>query len=203
MDELKTDEAVSTRKAARREAILDAAEKLTIETGGEFEISHLAKAAGVSNGLAYHYFGSKDGLIEAVIDRFYRRYSLVLDKPTDPDIAWSVRERARLEEVIAFLYADPFAPTVFGSLAHRRVTEREWEIQRDMVGKAARNIRSGQRRGHIPTEIDSELAGAAIIGAVRATMITAMQMEPRPSPEKVAGQLWDIIEGAVGVRSAR
>ncbi|MEL7199579.1 MAG: TetR/AcrR family transcriptional regulator [Pseudomonadota bacterium] len=188
-----------TRKTARREALLDAAEKLTIVTGGAFEMSDFARAAHVSAGLAYHYFGSKDGLIEAVIDRFYQRYVAVLDQPTDPDITWPVRERMRLEDVIAFVYADPFAATVFSTLAHKRVTQNEWSIQQDMVGKAARNIRSGQRRGHIPTGIDSELAGAAIIGGVRAAMITAMRMSPRPAPDKVADQLWLVIEATVGM----
>lgn len=191
----------SPKKAARRDAILDAAERLLIESGEAFEISQLANAAGISNGLAYHYFGSKDGVIEAVIDRFYARYSQVIDKPADPEISWQVREHARLLETVAFLYADPFAPIAFGALGHRRAIEQEAEIQRGMIARAAHNVRSGQRRGQIPTEIDSELAGAAIIGAVRAVMMTAMHMTPRPAPQQVADQLWDLIEGAVGLRS--
>ncbi len=191
-----------TRKEARRDAILDAAEALIITKGSAFEISELAAAAGISNGLAYHYFGSKDGVLEAAIDRFYTRYSAVLDKPADPEIAWAVRERLRLIETVAFLYADPFAPTAFGALGHARAIEREVAIQQSMIANAAHNIRSGQRRGHIPSTIDSELAGAAIIGAVRTTMMTAMRMNPRPSPDTVADQLWNLIESAVGLRSA-
>lgn len=188
-----------TKKELRRAAILDAAEQLVIETGGEFEISQLAKAAGISNGLAYHYFGSKDGVLEAVIDRFYGRYTDVIDKPADPEIDWRVREHARLLETVAFLYSDPFAPTAFGALCHKRAIAREFEVQRHLVENAARNIRSGQRRGQIPTEIDSTLAGAAIIGAVRSTMMAAMAMNPRPDPDKVADQIWHLIEGAVSL----
>lgn len=189
-----------SRKEQRRDAILDAAERLVIAGGSDFEISELAREAGISNGLAYHYFGSKDGVISAVIDRFYARYSDVIDRPADPEIDWRVREHARLIDTVAFLYSDPFAPIAFGALGHRRAIEREFEVQQEMIANAARNVRSGQRRGHIPAEIDSELAGAAIIGAVRAVMMTAMRKSPRPKPEQVADQLWDLIEGAVGLR---
>ncbi len=189
-----------TRKEQRRDAILDAAERLGIATGSDFEISQLAKEAGISNGLAYHYFGSKDAVIAAVIDRFYARYSQVIDKPADPEIDWRVREHARLIDTVAFLYSDPFAPIAFGALGHRRAIEKEFEVQKQMIANAAHNVRSGQRRGQIPVEIDSELAGAAIIGAVRAVMMTAMRKSPRPQPEQVADQLWALIEGAVGLR---
>lgn len=190
----------SAKKAARREAILDAAQRLIVERGAAFEISELAKAAGISNGLAYHYFGSKDGVLEAVIDRFYARYSEVLDRPVDPDIEWSVREKARLKETVHFLYADPFAKVAFGGLGHSRAIEKEWEIQSQMIINAAHNVRSGQRRGHIPADFDSDLAGAAIIGAVRTTLMRAMRMEPRPNADRVAHQLWQLIEGAVGLK---
>ena len=191
---------ISPRKRAKAEAILDAAEGLIIETGGDFEISQLAATANVSNGLAYHYFGSKDGVIEAVIDRFYGRYTAVMDQPADTRIAWPVRERARLEDTIAFLYSDPLAKTVFSRLSHPRALHKEFEMQRAMMEKAARNVRSGQTRGQIPPEIDSALAGAAIIGAVRATMAMAMQLKPRPSPRRMAEQIWGFIEGVVGLR---
>ena len=58
----------------------------------------------------------------------------------------------------------------------------------------------GSLERQIPGDIDATLAGAAIIGAVRTVMISAMRMEPRPAPEKVADQLWSLIEGAVGLR---
>ena len=194
---VKLAEGTPSRKEIRREAMLNAAETLIIEGQGEFEIAELAASVGVSNGLAYHYFGSKDGVIEAVIDRFYTRYSKVMDRPVDPEIDWAIREHARLLDTIAFLYADPFAPIAFGALGHAHAVEKEFAVQREMISRAAHNVRSGQRRGQIPVDIDSELAGAAIIGAVRLVMMTAMRMEPRPAAEQVANQLWKLIAGSV------
>jgi AcrR family transcriptional regulator len=191
---------ISPRKAAKAAAILDAAERVLIRHGSGFEISELANEAGVSNGLAYHYFGSKDGVIEAVISRFYARYGEVVDQPANPDIAWPVRERARLEEVVAFLYSDPLAPIVFGTLGHSSASAREFETESNLIAKAARNVASGQKRGEVPAEIDPALAGAAIIGAVHQTAMTAMQMDPRPAPKQVADQLWRLIAAAVGLR---
>lgn len=191
--------AMSPRKSAKATAILDAAEALMMDRGAGFEISELAAKAKVSNGLAYHYFGSKDGVIEAVIERFYLRYSDVIDRRADPDIDWGVRERTRLEEAIAFLYGEPFATVVFGTLSHSSATLCEIAHQRVMTANAALNIRSGQKRGQIADSIDPDLAGAAIAGAIRQTLATAMQMQPRPSPAVLAEQLWRLIEAAVGL----
>ena len=194
--------AMSPRKAAKAAAILDAAEALMIKAGAAFEISELAAKAKVSNGLAYHYFGSKDGVIEAVLARFYARYSEVIDKRADPDIDWAVRERARLEGALGFLYADPLAPMVFGSLSHASATALELANLKSMTANAAHNIRSGQKRGQISEAIDPELAGAAIAGAIRQTIATTMRMEPRPEPGRVADQLWRLIAAAVGLEPA-
>ena len=70
-----------TRAAgATRERLLAAAVEVLLEGDGDFEMGQLAARAGVSNGLAYHYFGSKAGVLSAVIDDFYDRYSAVANE---------------------------------------------------------------------------------------------------------------------------
>lgn len=188
-----------SKKEQKRDAILDAAQELILASGGSFEIGDLARKAGISNGLAYHYFRSKDGVIAGVIDRFYDRYETVVDERMDPEVAWELRERHRLERVVEFLFSDPLAPVLFGSLSHRHAVERDMRSQRAMMANAAYNIRSGQQRGQISGRIDAELAGAAITGAVRATTMMALSMQPRPAASKVAAQIWQLIASAVGL----
>ena len=192
-------EPAKSKKEHRRDAILAAAQELILASGDSFEMGDLAKTAGISNGLAYHYFGSKDGVIAGVIDRFYDRYETVVDERMDPEVAWELRERQRLERVVEFLYSDPFAAVMFGSLSHRHAVERDIRSQRAMMANATYNIRSGQRRGQISDTINAELAGAAIIGAVRATTMMALIMQPRPAPSEVAEQIWLLIASAVGL----
>jgi AcrR family transcriptional regulator len=56
------------REAARR-AILDATEFLLIESGGfDFSIRSLSKRCGYSAPTVYHYFGDKDGLVDALLE---------------------------------------------------------------------------------------------------------------------------------------
>jgi AcrR family transcriptional regulator len=56
------------REEARR-AILDATEQLLIQSGGfDFSIRSLGKRCGYSAPTVYHYFGDKDGLIDALLE---------------------------------------------------------------------------------------------------------------------------------------
>lgn len=56
------------RRDARR-AILDATEALMIEkNGSDFSIRSLGRRSGYSAPTVYHYFGDKDGLIEALLE---------------------------------------------------------------------------------------------------------------------------------------
>lgn len=56
------------RDEARR-AILDATEALLIESGGfDFSIRSLGRRCGYSVPTVYHYFGDKDGLIDALLE---------------------------------------------------------------------------------------------------------------------------------------
>ena len=52
-------------KASRR-SIMEAARQLLALGGGDLAMAWVARAAGVSQGLAYHHFGSKEGLLNAL-----------------------------------------------------------------------------------------------------------------------------------------
>jgi AcrR family transcriptional regulator len=52
---------------AKRQRILDAAVRVFARQGYETSrVGDIAKEAGVAYGLVYHYFGSKDSVLEAV-----------------------------------------------------------------------------------------------------------------------------------------
>ena len=55
------------------ERLIRSAQDELIQTHGLLEMQAVAKRAKVSVGLAYHHFGSKAGLIAAVVEAFYNR----------------------------------------------------------------------------------------------------------------------------------
>ena len=56
--------------AVRRDAFLDATQRLTLTKGYEaFSIQDVIDDVGASKGAFYHYFGSKSDLLEAVVER--------------------------------------------------------------------------------------------------------------------------------------
>ena len=71
--QLETPPGIEHRRARQREearrTILDATETLLIESGGfDFSIRSLSKRCGYSAPTVYHYFGDKDGLIDALLE---------------------------------------------------------------------------------------------------------------------------------------
>ena len=190
----------SDRKVMRAARILAAAEEILREGDGELEMTQVAEKAGVSVGLAYHYFGSKAGMLGAIIDAFYDRYNQVVNQYIDPDIKWSVRENDRLMAAVEFLYNDPMAPVILGKMAHtNQVAAVESARHEEMIEMAIRNIGSGIRRGDIGNHIDATIAGAAITGAMRSGIMHAMGMRPRPDPAKLTHQIWGVIAGALDI----
>ena len=192
---------LTAKGRATRERLLDGARELAIASGGHFEIAHVAEHAGVVPGLIHRYFGSKAGLVSALVDDFYDRFHravFALDLGSDGD--WAKRERVRLEAGVRFHYREPFAVVVYGQLAREpKVALREAERVDAIVSRAARSIRKGQRAGELPLGIDPGLAGAAMFGAMRQTMIQALTRPRRPSPQRVIEALWRQIAASVGI----
>jgi AcrR family transcriptional regulator len=69
-------EVTPNRRGVRsRELVLDAAERLMSEHGYEAAtVAALKQAAGIPMSSIYHYFGSKDGVLLAVMERGSRRF---------------------------------------------------------------------------------------------------------------------------------
>jgi len=188
------------RKLLRAARILAAAEEILREGDGALEMGQVAEKAEVSVGLAYHYFGSKAGMLGTIIDAFYDRYNHVVNQYIDPDISWRIREKQRLMAAVGFLYNDPMAPVILGKMAHTsHVAAVESARHEEMIEMAIRNIASGIKRGDIGDHIDPAIAGAAITGAIRSGIMHAMGMRPRPDPSKLTHQIWGMIAGALDI----
>jgi len=183
-----------------RARIVAAAFKELVEGDGDFEIGDVARRAKVSVGLAYHYFGSKAGLISVLITDFHNRHEAVVNQAFDKSLPWPVREKARLKASIDFMYADPVAPVMLGKLSSSaEVIAIDTGRRSAVVEMAARNVAQGQRRGFIAADIDPDVAGAAIIGGVNQAVARAISSRQRPDPDQLADRLWSFIAGGLSL----
>jgi len=190
---------------ATRRRLLEVARKVALQTGGHIELARVADAAGVVPSLVHRYFGSKSGLVSALVDQFFDRFhGEVLDVDLDAAGDWARHERLRLERGVRFHFAEPFAAVLYGPLARDPdVARKDAARIAVVVDRAARSIRRGQRRGELPVGVDPRLAGAAMFGAMRLVMVEALGRSPRPSPERVIELLWRQVAAAVGIDPER
>jgi AcrR family transcriptional regulator len=182
------DPATLTMKGrATRSRLLDAARR-QLADGGNVDIAGVARAAGVAPSVLYRYFGNKDGLVTAVVDDFYDQYDdEVFHARLAPGGTWMEREALRVHREVAFLYDHPLGRAIAAGLLHEpAATRADVERQRRHARSATSNIRRGQEDGELPPDVDAGLAGAAIIGALRAVLAEALGRTPPPAREDVA-----------------
>jgi len=190
------------RSVRTRQRLMEAARAELIERAGAAEISAIAKRAGVSAGLAYHHFGSKEGLVAAVVADFYERYAAVVNAPYD-GAGWAEREIQRTREAVAFLVRDPFTATLFGPLSRSgAVVAAEAACLADLVELGARNIAQGQADGDLPRQVDADMAAAFVLGGLRQSMTAALLADPHPDPIQLARTVWILTAQSLGLRPA-
>lgn len=67
---------MSSRLENTREGLLDAAWELVIDRGAEVSMAEIAKAVGVSRQAVYLHFGSRAGLLDALVKRADERFGI-------------------------------------------------------------------------------------------------------------------------------
>ncbi|WGS23891.1 MULTISPECIES: TetR/AcrR family transcriptional regulator [unclassified Bradyrhizobium] len=182
-----------------RERLIGAAQEELIRGHGHLEMQAVATRARVSVGLAYHHFGSKAGLIAAVVEDFYNRLDgAVFSGARLPTESWAARERARIRAYIAFHYAHPFAPLVIGTLSRApEVVDVETAFTAKQLAAGALMLEAAQRDGIVPGDIDPQLTIALMIGGIRQALVGSLTREPRPDPDKLTNDIWVFIAAAL------
>lgn len=154
----------------RRRAILDAAIRVFARRGFHAcRVSDIADEAGVAYGLVYHYFGSKDSVLDTL---FLERWDVMLAMISEID-ATDAPAREKLHAIASFIVDsyrhDPElmkviivevtrAANSFGQTHLGRIREAYSRIA-DIVTKA-------QEGGAFKREIDAEFAAMAFYGAI-------------------------------------
>lgn len=160
----------ATAAPDRRRAILDAAVRVFARQGFHAcRVSDIADEAGVAYGLVYHYFGSKDSVLDTL---FLERWAVMLEMIAEID-ATHASPRTKLEQIASFIIDsydhDPDlmkviivevtrAANSFGQ-THLRQIEEAYRRIAAIVSRA-------QSDGIFKAEIDAEFAALTFYGAI-------------------------------------
>jgi AcrR family transcriptional regulator len=187
-----------------RRRLLEAAQTMLRRNEQQLELTKVARAAKLSSGAPYRYFESKAALLATLVERFYDRFDDAVLRPTFAEVgAWREREVFRTRRFVDFFYDDPLGAVVLRLRAgESRAAQTHWRRFQRAIAAASMNIIIGQQEGAIPSQIDPQFAGAAVIGGLWSALGHALTLRPRPPRKKVANSLCRFVSSALELAPA-
>jgi TetR/AcrR family fatty acid metabolism transcriptional regulator len=162
----------------KRRAILHAAVRVFAEKGYHgCRIADVARAAGVAYGLVYHYFRSKEELLESV---FAEQWAILVNALRAIDEGPGTSPE-KLEGMLRFVFdvykTAPAAVRVLilevARTPHALRAGSTRETFEAAVSIVADVVRQGQARGELRPDLDPMVSAASVLGAVELA-VTAM-----------------------------
>ena len=155
----------------RRKQILKAAVDVFAERGfHRTRVSDIAKKADVAYGLIYHYFDSKDDVLDSVFRDNWSIFLKVLKDLRD-DRSKSVVERLGIviDSLLEALYVAPAVVQVIiqeVSRSDRFVEKEKYEAFQEAFDAVQSMIEQGQDSGEIRSDVSAEIAPFILFGAL-------------------------------------
>ncbi len=154
----------------KRRIILDAAVRVFARQGfHSARVSDIADEAGVAYGLVYHYFGSKDEVLDTL---FLERWNLLLDAIREVDRS-ERPSREKLEAITGFIIDsyrhDPDLMKVIiveVTRAANTFGRDHLEKIREAYGMIAAIVESARRDGSFKEDISADFAAMCFYGAI-------------------------------------
>ena len=144
-------------------------------------VSDVAKEAGVAYGLVYHYFGSKEDLLEAIFRRTWSRMLEAVEEVERGDA--SAREQFEAVARIV-LGAWPLDPDLVRVLVREVARSPQLGREVDEIAHAfqalERIVSRGQERGELRTDVEPRLAAWILYGALE-EILTGWVFERLPA----------------------
>jgi len=151
----------------REQSILDAAGQVFARGYHGASMDEIAGLADVSKPMLYAYFGSKEGLYVAYVDRTGRELLDRLAGATTPDDQPSVRLRAGILEFLAFIeeHRDGWQ-VLFGELTSMGPVVEEVGVLRRRIAQWIMGVLAGATggQGNVP-DVSVQATAHAIVGA--------------------------------------
>jgi TetR/AcrR family fatty acid metabolism transcriptional regulator len=156
------------RQADRRRQILEAAVKVFAEKGFHASrVGDIAEEAGIAYGLVYHYFESKEDLLETIFRTTWTEMLARIGEVEEAQVPASEAVRQVSALILRTWRRDPDLVRVLV----REVT-RNQHVQEEVAEITAamqaleRIVRKGQETGEFRSELDARLAAVVFYGAL-------------------------------------
>ena len=154
--------------------MLDAAAHL-LGTRPDASVEEIAEAAGVSRQTVYAHFGSRDGLLRAVLDRITLAAVAALD-------AARLDEGSAADALVRYLDAGWDTVTRYPVLGHLLPEAADGELERHepALDRLARLVRRGQDSGEFDRALSPDwlLAATFALGHAAGAEVTAGRADP-------------------------
>lgn len=156
------------RQADRRRQILEAAIKVFAEKGFHASrVGDIAEEAGIAYGLVYHYFASKEDLLETIFRTTWTEMLARVREVEDAGVpaAEAVRQVSAL--VLRTWRRDPnLVRVLVREITRNQHVQQEIEEITEAMEALERIVRKGQESGEFRSELDARLAAAIFYGAL-------------------------------------
>lgn len=160
----------AAKMEVRRDSLLAAARKVFAAKGFEAAaISEIAAEAGISDGLIYHYWGSKRGLLLGVLHDFYDRIIAEMEQAASKADGFEGRLTALIRKHLEIFIQDVDLCRLFisevrgfegylGSEGH--------ELNRRYTAVLLRLLSDGKAAGAVTPDIDTNIIRDVIFGGI-------------------------------------
>lgn len=187
------------RRATTRQRVLDAATGLVATQGVRaVSLAAVGEAAGYSRGIVNHHFGTKVGLLKALIEHV-AQFEAPADAPTGlgrllqfvQAYLGGMRERSPRSEAFLLLWAE--SAGMEPSLAPLFAERDAW-----FQGALAQQIREGVLDGSIRGDVHPEVAALAIIGQLRGTAMLAFASARDVPASELTAEVVRLVDHGLG-----
>jgi TetR/AcrR family transcriptional regulator, fatty acid metabolism regulator protein len=184
----------------KRILILQAAVRVFAAEGYEAtRVGDIAKEAGVAYGLVYHYFGSKDAVLEAVFREQWGRLlaALALAERTGDDAAEQLELAVK---IVLRSWRDD--PDLVRLLVREITRSPHIQDKLDEIGQAfatfQRVIERGQQNGTFRAKVDPQIAAWMLYGALEEVLTGWVLGELPDDAETVAAAEREVVRTLIG-----
>jgi TetR/AcrR family transcriptional regulator, fatty acid metabolism regulator protein len=185
---------------ARRDKIRDAAVRVFARKGfHSARVGDIAAEAGVAHGLLYHYFESKDALLESVFrDTWAAMLELIREAEESGEPA--AEQLRRVAAVVLRTWRRD--PDLVRVLVREVTRTPQIQAQAEEVGHAfqaiERIVRDGQERGELRRDVDPRLAALVLYGALEEILTGWVIGQLPDDDEDIARAEHDVVEVITG-----
>lgn len=156
------------RQADRRRQILEAAVKVFAQKGFHASrVGDIAEEAGIAYGLVYHYFESKEDLLETIFRTTWTEMLARVHEVEEAKVPAAEAVRQVTALILRTWRRDPdLVRVLVREVTRNQHVQREVEEITSAMEALERIVRKGQESGEFRTDLDPRLAAAIFYGAL-------------------------------------